>query len=205
MKTSIQLCLVVGLLASGLRAQECACGALCDVTLEESIEGLEIVTACNTVVALGAQVTGSGVAQVRAGESIAFWSGFAVLESGELSLSLDLQLSCDRSVDSDADGVDECLDCDDADPNNWASCGSCTDGDGDGAWAGCDAYTTIGGPDCADGDSARHPGSAETCNTIDDDCNGLVDECLACSPPAASSPFGCLTCGPASLDGGGHA
>ncbi|MCK5801711.1 MAG: putative metal-binding motif-containing protein, partial [Lentisphaeria bacterium] len=41
---------------------------------------------------------------------------------------------------------------DDADENNWTSCDTCVDGDGDGHYAGCDAYTSIDGPDCDDFD-----------------------------------------------------
>ena len=30
--------------------------------------------------------------------------------------------------------------------------------------------------DCADNDPAIHPGAAETCNSLDDDCNGVIDD-----------------------------
>ncbi len=43
-------------------------------------------------------------------------------------------------------------------------------------------YTTDTG-DCDDADSARHPGSVETCNGLDDDCDGMTDE----APLAAAS------------------
>ncbi len=36
-------------------------------------------------------------------------------------------------------------------------------------------YTATAGGDCNDGASAIHPGVAETCNGIDDDCDGLTD------------------------------
>jgi len=42
------------------------------------------------------------------------------------------------------------------------------DSDGDG-------YTSCGG-DCNEGDPAVHPGAAEVCNGIDDNCNGSADE-----------------------------
>ncbi len=193
-KVRIRLCVVVGLAACGLQAQECRCGAPCDLVLEGDLVGIATLTACNTTVALGAQVTGTGVADITVGESVVFWSGFSVLEDGQLIVTLDPSLSCDPSVDADGDGVDECLDCLDTDTDNWSSCTTCTDGDGDGTWAGCDRYETIVGPDCADGDFARKPGATETCNETDDDCNGLVDECLLCAMPPTSPLHGCLTC-----------
>lgn len=39
-------------------------------------------------------------------------------------------------------------------------------------------WTLVGG-DCDDNDPARNPSTVETCNGIDDDCDGLVDEGLA--------------------------
>ncbi len=192
----LQLGLIAALGAAGLQAQECQCGAPCDLVVEHPIAGLELLIACNTTVALGAEVTASGIAEVTAGQSVTFWNGFSVLEGGQLTVTLDPLLTCDQETDFDADGVDECLDCDDADPNVWDSCGSCVDGDGDGAWSGCNAYTTIDGPDCADQDFDRKPGATETCNTVDDNCNGLVDECLLCSVPISSPWFGCPLCGP---------
>lgn len=47
------------------------------------------------------------------------------------------------------------------------------DADGDGF-----ASSRLGGcgSDCDDADPFRHPGAAEVCNSIDDDCNGAVDE-----------------------------
>ncbi len=48
--------------------------------------------------------------------------------------------------------------------------GSEIDRDGDGS--GC--------MDCNDGDASVHPGAPETCDKIDNDCNGLVDDAPAC-------------------------
>jgi hypothetical protein len=58
------------------------------------------------------------------------------------------------------------------------------DGDGYGDPAisapSCDGSASAGfaidSTDCNDAGASVHPGAAETCNAIDDDCNGLVDE-----------------------------
>lgn len=47
------------------------------------------------------------------------------------------------------------------------------DRDQDGA-SGC-------GEDCDDGDPSRYPGAAESCNFIDDDCDGEIDEAEECN------------------------
>jgi hypothetical protein len=73
-------------------------------------------------------------------------------------------------------------DCNDGDPNNWDSCGTCVDGDGDSAFAGCDRYLTIVGPDCNDADAATFAGAPEVNDGIDNQCAvgetgyGLIDE-----------------------------
>ena len=56
---------------------------------------------------------------------------------------------------------------------------ACLDGDRevdrDGDGHGC--------MDCNDSDPAVHPGAFETCNQVDDDCSGLVDDSPACTCP----------------------
>ena len=60
------------------------------------------------------------------------------------------------------------------------------DGDGYGGrvetWIGCDAPPNyVDGPeDCDDADPTFHPGAAELCDALDNDCNGEVDD----NPPA---------------------
>ena len=57
------------------------------------------------------------------------------------------------------------------------------DADGDGRGAGAPTIdctqpegTVAQSGDCDDSDSAVHPGATETCNLVDDDCDGSVDE-----------------------------
>jgi hypothetical protein len=83
--------------------------------------------------------------------------------------------------------------------------GQSFDDDGDG-------YTECGG-DCADNNSAVHPGAVEVCNGIDDNCsatadercNALCDDANACTTasvwlaPAAVTNFVVSTASPASL------
>ena len=83
---------------------------------------------------------------------------------------------CD-GIDNDCDGdVDEA---DAADAGTWYA-----DADGDGygddntSTVACDqpsGYIAAGG-DCDDGDAAVNPGATEMCDTIDNDCDGDVDE-----------------------------
>ena len=86
------------------------------------------------------------------------------------------------SLDADGDGHAWGVDCDDADPNNWWSCATCVDADSDGWHVGCDAYVTISGPDCDDGNAgAQEPGAGEVNDGLDNQCpgetgHGLVDE-----------------------------
>ncbi len=83
---------------------------------------------------------------------------------------------CD-GVDNDCDGT---IDEDDAaDASTWYA-----DADGDGYGDASDTTQACSAPsgtvadssDCDDTDSAVHPAAAESCNGIDDDCDGSVDE-----------------------------
>ncbi len=109
-------------------------------------------------------------------------------------------------TDADNDGFAACADCDDADPGvNPAAPETCdgvdedcdgaidedpidgsnwfTDADGDGEGAGA-AIVACGVPegaaasssDCDDLAAAVHTGATETCNAVDDDCDGGIDE-----------------------------
>ncbi len=78
-----------------------------------------------------------------------------------------------------------------------------TDDDGDGYGVGTalclcapDAtHTAVKNGDCDDQSSARHPGAAEICNGIDDDCDGVTDQpgsggCTLVYPDADADGYG---------------
>ncbi len=69
---------------------------------------------------------------------------------------------CADGVDNDVDGL---IDCDDDD------CASTCDGDGDGALS-----EAFGGDDCDDNDPANFPDNIEVCDSVDNDCDALIDD-----------------------------
>jgi len=101
----------------------------------------------------------------------------------DLEILMTLRPVCDDDQDGHkakaCGGDDYC----DHDPNNWteAGCANCMDEDGDFWFSGCDAYSTIKGPDCDDGNDSVYPGAPERCDGIDNQCPGdagygLLDE-----------------------------
>ncbi|MCB9685918.1 MAG: aryl-sulfate sulfotransferase [Alphaproteobacteria bacterium] len=121
-------------------------------------------------------------------------------------------------TDDDNDGVSSCAgDCDDLDPTVHAGAAETCDGrdedcdgeidedfartawfpdvDGDGAGGGDGVLACAAPPDtiplggdCNDGDPAIGPQGAETCDGVDDDCDGAVDELPSCWSCAATGP-----------------
>jgi len=84
-----------------------------------------------------------------------------------------------NGIDDDCDGL---ADIDDPDVSGSATWYADSDGDGYGdvtaATEACSqpSGTVAASSDCDDGDAAVHPGASEVCNSVDDDCDGLVDD-----------------------------
>jgi len=86
--------------------------------------------------------------------------------------------------DADADGVWASEDCDDLDATVGVARPWYSDADADGygdpaseVWTCSPADDSVeDGTDCDDTAATVHPGAAETCSGVDDDCDGLVDD-----------------------------
>ncbi len=92
--------------------------------------------------------------------------------AGDYTLSFDVSsgTGCPEDCDDGSDNdYDSDVDCDDSDCSSDPYCTCDNDGDG---------YedTICGGSDCDDTDASVNPGEAEACNSVDDDCDGTVDD-----------------------------
>jgi hypothetical protein len=96
----------------------------------------------------------------------------------------DTDSSLHPGADELCDGIDNDCDAlvDDDDPDREAQV-RYLDRDGDGAgdplspMVSCDSSTSVAEPnDCNDADNTVHPGAAEWCDGVDNDCDGLVDD-----------------------------
>ena len=85
---------------------------------------------------------------------------------------------CDGVLPGEGDDDDATADDDDTTPadDDDDTTAPAVDSDGDGS---------PDSADCNDGNSAVYPGATETCNSVDDDCDGTVDE--GCSPPTGNT------------------
>ena len=95
--------------------------------------------------------------------------------------------NCDGSVgegDDDGDGISSCDDCDDSDPSSGYPTDFYPDVDRDGfgdeglVESACEAplgYVSLVG-DCNDSDPAVNPDATESCDGVDEDCDGETDE-----------------------------
>ncbi len=118
----------------------------------------------------------ASVATIACDQPSGFVSDDSDCDDADASISPEAEELC-NSVDDDCDGtVDED---DAADAPTWYA-----DGDGDGygdpavSSAACSqpSGTVADDSDCDDTDAAIHPAASEICNSIDDDCDGLIDD-----------------------------
>jgi hypothetical protein len=115
---------------------------------------------------------------------------------------------CDGILDAgdfDGDGFTVCEDCDDVsasvNPDELEICGDEIDNDCSGFIddldADSDGYVSAdcGGPDCDDLNPNVHPGAAEVCDGVDNDCDGVLDPGDTVDADGDGAPD-CVDCAP---------
>ncbi|HPT22082.1 MAG TPA: MopE-related protein, partial [Bacteroidales bacterium] len=120
--------------------------------------------------------------------------------------------ACD--TDDDNDGVLDADDCSPTDNTKWQSAVLYIDSDNDNYDNGTTTVcfgetiplgykTTTLGNDCDDSNASVHPGAVEICdNGLDDNCNGLIDECYSLTITNSGTGIGMVNSSPAGIDCG---
>jgi hypothetical protein len=133
-----------------------------DVNLKGAAPPSSDAAPCTNDATLGAPETCDGIdndcdGEVDEGVLVTY---YADLDDDGVGTATDTTSACDTPLGYVALNGD----CDDTDPDNSASCNSCRDSDGDGAYTGCDRYVSRIGPDCDDFDA-----------DVQNSCNSCVD------------------------------
>ncbi len=121
----------------------------------------------------GVSTTGCEIPSGYVADSTDCDDGDAAVNPGATEVCNAVDDDCDGDIDDDDSGLDS------GTASTWY-----TDSDGDGygdsgsANLACDQPTSsvADATDCDDGDALVNPGATEVCNTVDDDCDGAVDD-----------------------------
>ena len=153
----------------------------CDTAIDDNDDSLDLSTATAFFADTDADTYGDPDAETLACEAPAgFVADNTDCDDAEAAVNPSGDEVCD-DVDNDCDGAID----DDDDSLDLASAGTWypdddtdTYGDADAAIQACvqPADTVTDGSDCDDSEADINPGATEICNTVDDDCDGAVDD-----------------------------